>query len=1539
MLMMIANTPFKPKAPATMVYSLLSLLLLAVSITGQAQTSAARVNVSVPNGYLTVAVDDLRLESTGGTVPWKRNWDGQEWKFNGHWESLSQSWKNQTCNQSGFATAGQTEGYWIWVDENWTPILGSTGDSSTAHAAAGPMEPVRTTPFNRMTAEHLSDYPPAVRVAVDPNDCPLQSNVNQSLEGYRRLNELYLGENGRYVFNNRALLEQRPVRGLPATDAQTTDAQLATGSIALAPVDIPKGYHWSHKEGDWIDYNLQGQVVAYGDSHDNSVWLVRDSNGILRGVVDANGRVLFTLHYTGQLITEVRDYPIAGNSSDLPPRSVLYEYDDNNRLTSVTDARGGITRYDYDPQNRIIKITDQEGRIEQFDYIGNAVVKRTAPDGGVTDSLYSYDTVQQQFISKITGPETAAGRKREEFIHNRSGKLVQQITNGRTDDQVIYDPAARAESHTNSRGFTTRLTRNEFEQIVRIDYPDGTSIQRSYQASNLQMTEAIDEAGIKTQYEYDTKGNLIKKTEAAGTPDQRVTEYQVNERGQIIQVIRKGRTEANGMITPDATWLIDYDAQGQISKTTAPEGGVRQYDFDRAGNLVSYTNPLDQTTRFEVDAEGNLVKVTDAMDRITTYAYDKVGNLTGMTDAREKQTVAAYDDMNRLLQITTPVKGIAKLQYNAEGLPTVITDADGQSANAEFDNFQRLTQLSDGLGNQIRFGYHIPDGSAAGTLGSLSLPTEISYPTFTQKNRLDQRERPTSETLLHTNHAGTETLTSGTEYDPRGLVKSNTDAAGKQRFYRYDALGQLTELTDSLGNKTQALYDARGNLIQLTDANGNVHKFEYDRNDRVLREILPLGQATDYSYDPAGNLIQRLDPNGHKTTYTYDATNWLAEIRQYQDGTQLVRTTGLTWDEAHNLIAWSDTDATRPIGQQTASGTASYDDANRKTGETLTYPNPTGQPYTLSYSYQYSPAGRKTQLVWADGTAIDYGYSAHGELDSVTIPGEGILSVSQFNWMTPASVILPGGSVQNKAYDGLLNLEGLKVKNPGQQTLLDLSNSYGKRQELTSRTRSDTVEGVTGTVSGSFGYDDELRLTQASTDTGNGQDTETFTLDAVGNRTGHSRVLGDWSYDGNNRLTDKGLLLDAVSYDYDEAGNLIRKTEIGQVRQYGYDTRNRLIEVRDGSGNLIARYGYDPFDRRIWKEQYRDRSGNVLAQARRSYYLYADEGLIAESRQAVTLDASESVSASAEPVIASQYGPRPDAEFTTGLLFVKTKNSQGDDTVAYYHHDHLKTPIQATDKQGNVVWSAQYNVFGRATITTPAGSPDRPTISSALRLPGQVEDEETGLHYNWHRYYEPGLGRYVTADPIGLVGGVNIYAYAGGNPASWIDPDGRYFMIILRAVKMLRVFMPLIGLQMWAIDDVGGGGGKAGAVGKYCKITKSAAQRLADKVQGLTSSQRPNTVAVIKHKNGAVTIGRNQGNIQNPTVQRALDKAPQNCFGGQCAEINAMSRALNKGRSLDGAEISVSNVRGATSTLGVHGTPKPPCTTCANVLDRFNIKY
>ena len=116
--------------------------------------------------------------------------------------------------------------------------------------------------------------------------------------------------------------------------------------------------------------------------------------------------------------------------------------------------------------------------------------------------------------------------------------------------------------------------------------------------------------------------------------------------------------------------------------------------------------------------------------------------------------------------------------------------------------------------------------------------------------------------------------------------------------------------------------------------------------------------------------------------------------------------------------------------------------------------------------------------------------------------------------------------------------------------------------------------------------------------------------------------------------------------------------------------------------------------------------------------------------------------------------------------------------MAYYHHDQLGTPLQATDKAGNIVWAANFDAFGRANITTPQATVDKPTITSNLRLPGQYEDLETGLHYNWHRYYDAEVGRYVTSDPIGLEGGINRYSYVRGSPLSFVDPMGLYTEVI-----------------------------------------------------------------------------------------------------------------------------------------------------------------
>ena len=626
------------------------------------------LSVSMPNGYANIKANDLVLESKSGKLRWLRWWDGHHWKFNSHWESLAQSWTNATCSR-----VPQANGAWQWISVDNTDSLVTTG----------PVSAISSEPFNQVMSDVTDDYPTlAVVDAGTAGGCLASAIGVGNLEGIRRQSELYVGQNGHFVYDNSTVLDMRPVKGLPPSASENLDAQLATGTVTIAPVDIPKGFRWTHREGDWIDYNLRGQVVAYGDHNNNTTWLARDSNGILRGVVDGNGHVLMAFHYTGELLTGVSDFPISGNNLDLPARTVTYQYDANNRLAKVTDLRGNITSYGYDAQGHIISITDPEGHVEQIAYTGSSVSQRIAADGGVADYAYGFDDVNQQYNAKVTGPATSAGRRVDDTTYDNSGKLVRKITNGRTDDEVIYDTAARTETHTNARGFKTVLTRNEFEQITRIDYPDGANRQKSYSAQNQRLTETVDEAGIKTQYVYDAKANLLKKTEAVGTPDQRITEYQVNSLGQTTQITRKGRTESNGTITPDATWLIEYDAQGQVSKTTDPEGGVRQYVFDRAGNLISYTDPLDKTTHFEVDAEGNLVKVTDAMGRVTVYAYDKVGNLTGMTDARGKQIAAAYDAMNRLSQITNPVGGIAKLQYDNNGLPTSVTDEDGRTVQS-----------------------------------------------------------------------------------------------------------------------------------------------------------------------------------------------------------------------------------------------------------------------------------------------------------------------------------------------------------------------------------------------------------------------------------------------------------------------------------------------------------------------------------------------------------------------------------------------------------------------------------------------------------------------------------------------------------------------------------------------------------------------------------------------------------------------------------------------------------------------------------------
>jgi len=101
----------------------------------------------------------------------------------------------------------------------------------------------------------------------------------------------------------------------------------------------------------------------------------------------------------------------------------------------------------------------------------------------------------------------------------------------------------------------------------------------------------------------------------------------------------------------------------------------------------------------------------------------------------------------------------------------------------------------------------------------------------------------------------------------------------------------------------------------------------------------------------------------------------------------------------------------------------------------------------------------------------------------------------------------------------------------------------------------------------------------------------------------------------------------------------------------------------------------------------------------------------------------------------------------------------------YIHTDHLGIPQILTDETQQVVWTADYQPFGEATLT-------KENVIFNLRFPGQYFDSETGLHHNYFRDYDPTIGRYIESDPIGLGGGINTYAYVDNNPLYWVDPYG-----------------------------------------------------------------------------------------------------------------------------------------------------------------------
>ncbi|AVR78684.1 hypothetical protein NM96_04400 [Neisseria mucosa] len=232
---------------------------------------------------------------------------------------------------------------------------------------------------------------------------------------------------------------------------------------------------------------------------------------------------------------------------------------------------------------------------------------------------------------------------------------------------------------------------------------------------------------------------------------------------------------------------------------------------------------------------------------------------------------------------------------------------------------------------------------------------------------------------------------------------------------------------------------------------------------------------------------------------------------------------------------------------------------------------------------------------------------------------------------------------------------------------------------------------------------------------------------------------------------------------YDPMGRILQQIHNRSRREYGY------IENRNGS----TEYRYDPLGRRTakirngettvyhWQE---DTLAIESTNGQNTHYLF-EPGTFEPLAQFQT---TETIGIEREDKPAEPYGYDPETDPLLKIPPEPQGQSEAQPELVYYQLDHLGTPIAAHNAKGEAVWTAEYEAWGRIRNETVS---DGLKANIPFRFQGQYYDEESGLHYNRFRYYDPEIGRFVSQDPIGLMGGINVYIYAP-NPIEWVDPFG-----------------------------------------------------------------------------------------------------------------------------------------------------------------------
>ncbi|TDC15319.1 hypothetical protein E1265_26895 [Streptomyces sp. 8K308] len=893
--------------------------------------------------------------------------------------------------------------------------------------------------------------------------------------------------------------------------------------------------------------------------------------------------------------------------------------------------------------------------------------------------------------------------------------------------ELRYDEAGLPNALVHSGGYHVGITiRNARVTELRLlnDPEQPTLLRYGYDAAGL-LSQVVNSSGLPLRFEYDEDGRLTRWEDRNGY----WYSYEYDASGRCV--FSTGTERA-------LEYRYDYDAEANRTIATNSLGHATTYQFNDSYQLVAETDPLGHTTAREWDRYDNSLAIIDPLGNVTRYEHDEAGHVVAISRPDGNEIRCQYNDVGLPTEIVQPDGAVWRTSYDAAGNRTVQVDPAGNRTRYAYHAGGGLAAITDALGNTTRFrcdaaGLPVAIANPLGELtryrrNAAGLPVEVTDPLGAKTTiewSIDGKR------LRRVDPLGAEELW---EWDGEGNLLAHTDENGGRSEFTYGAFDLLTSriqpdgaryllkrdselrlvhVTDPAGRTWDYTYDPAGHLVAESDFDDRVTRHEYDPAGRRVNRINAMGQSVSYAYDAMGRLTRKTTSDGDVITYSHD---WAGRvIRASSPGVRLER----TYDIAGNLL-------TETVNGRTL--TTSYDPCRRMTSRVT----PSGQVSELTYS-----ALGQLETLTAAGRQVAFDYDAAGREVTRTMA----------DLATPLVLDQVWDAAGRLAEQALSTVHGVAGGEEHRRTVH--RRTYGYREDGYVRTLAEP-EGTTR-----YDLDAVGRVTGVHAPFGN----ESYSYDAAGNQT-HARwpatrlgtddsAVGGREYSGST-VRRAG----AVRYSYDDAGRVIERRKKRLSRgpeswRYTWDAEDRLAMCVTPD-ETSWRYVYDPFGRRVAKL----RLGEDGAIVERVEFTWSGATLVEQVGYQGERETS---------VLTWDYRDlRPVAQSEWRDTVLDGEQREFDRRFFAIVTDLVGSPTHLIEETGAPAWTGRSSLWGSGPAISDG------TTSIPLRLPGQYVDEETGWHYNYFRHYDPGVGRYVSQDPLGLLPGPNPYAYPH-NPLTWTD--------------------------------------------------------------------------------------------------------------------------------------------------------------------------